>query len=618
MAMEVVENENYKAPHATVEDAVADGELAAKEKLVTATDAAKITFTNSKADGKDLNGDAKIEIQGVESVFVGLSKDELMKYANDPFWVRTRMALFVLFWLLWLAMLIGAVIIIVVTPRCASPPQLAWWQSSPVYNVEVTAFRDSNNDGTGDFEGLTSKLDYIKSLGMTTLLLNSIFPTALGSGGTTDFSTVDEGLLGTLHQFEALVNATKERDMHLVLEVLPGFTDATHPWFASSARKENGFDDLYVWRDGAGGDDSKPPNDWTMADGQPAWSWNSDRSQFFLHRRGVTKPDLNLRSFQLREHFNEILRLWLDRGISGFLVSNMTEGSASNTQEGDIPEVVVLLQDWRELLTNYSDSHDSMHRLLAVEALGKPAEMSRLYGSTDEPLADLVLNGEFARRSGTLDAQALDDLVHEALNATTAEGQWPSLVLGAKGVPRLAYRASEDLLDGLHMVAALLRGTPLFYYGDELGVQGDLQDQSKDYVMQWYHPSDSEGPSVTSVEAQRNETNSHLKVVQHSVALREKLAVRLGSTVTSVLNNGTVFTMLRVRKGTPGYLVVVNTAHEPVTVNLAEASSHIPESGHVDVVSTYSTRALQSKVRLGELSLDQHEALVLQFVPIFE
>ncbi|CAN8031610.1 unnamed protein product [Ixodes persulcatus] len=612
--MEVVENENYKAPHATVEDAVADGELAAKEKLVTATDAAKITFTNSKADGKDLNGDAKIEIQGVESVFVGLSKDELMKYANDPFWVRTRMALFVLFWLLWLAMLIGAVIIIVVTPRCASPPQLAWWQSSPVYNVEVTAFRDSNNDGTGDFEGLTSKLDYIKSLGMTTLLLNSIFPTALGSGGTTDFSTVDEGLLGTLHQFEALVNATKERDMHLVLEVLPGFTDATHPWFASSARKENGFDDLYVWRDGAGGDDSKLPNDWTMADGQPAWSWNSDRSQFFLHRRGVTKPDLNLRSFQLREHFNEILRLWLDRGISGFLVSNMTEGSASvsNTQEGDIPEVVVLLQDWRELLTNYSDSHDSMHRLLAVEALGKPAEMSRLYGSTDEPLADLVLNGEFARRSGTLDAQALDDLVHEALNATTAEGQWPSLVLGAKGVPRLAYRASEDLLDGLHMVAALLRGTPLFYYGDELG----LQDQSKDYVMQWYHPSDSEGPSVTS--AQRNETNSHLKVVQHSVALREKLAVRLGSTVTSVLNNGTVFTMLRVRKGTPGYLVVVNTAHEPVTVNLAEASSHIPESGHVDVVSTYSTRALQSKVRLGELSLDQHEALVLQFVPIFE
>uniref|UniRef100_V5HDE0 alpha-glucosidase n=1 Tax=Ixodes ricinus TaxID=34613 RepID=V5HDE0_IXORI len=453
---------------------------------------------------------------------------------------------------------------------------------------------------------------------MTTLLLNSIFPTAPGSGGTTDFSTVDEGLLGTLHQFEALVNATKERDMHLVLEVLPGFTDATHPWFASSAKKENGFDDLYVWRDGAGGDDSKPPNDWTMADGQPAWSWNSDRSQFFLHRRGVTKPDLNLRSFQLRERFNEILRLWLDRGVSGFLVSNMTEGSASNTQEGDIPEVVVLLQDWRQLLTNYSDSHDSMHRLLAVEALGKPAEMSRLYGSTDEPLADLVLNGEFARRSGTLDAQALNDLVHEALNATTAEGQWPSLVLGAKGVPRLAYRASEELLDGLHMVAALLRGTPLFYYGDELGVQGDLQDQSKNYVMQWYHPSDSEGPSVTSVEAQRNETNSHLKVVQHSVALREKLAVRLGSTVTSVLNNGTVFTMLRVRKGTPGYLVVVNTANEPVTVNLAEASSHIPESGHVDVVSTHSTRALQSKVRLGELSLDQHEALVLQFVPIFE
>lgn len=616
--MEAVENENYKAPHATVEDAVADGELAVKEKLVTPTDAAKITFTNSKGDGKDRNGDAKIEIQGVEPLFVGLSKDELMKYANDPFWVRTRMALFVLFWLLWLAMLVGAVIIIVVTPRCASPPQLAWWQSSPVYNVEVAAFNDSNNDGRGDLEGLAFSLDYIKKLGITTVLLNSIFPTDPSGGGTTDFSTVDSRV-GGLPQFEALVNASRDKGMHLVLEVLPGFTDATHPWFASSAKKESGFDALYVWRDGAGGDDTTPPNDWTMADGQSAWSWNSDRGQFFLHRRGVTKPDLNLRSLQLQDRFNEILRLWLDRGVSGFLVSNMTEDTTTDGNAGDIPEVVVLLQDWRQLLTNYSDGHGSVHRLLAVEALGKPAETKRLYGSSDEPLADLVLDGQFARQSGALDAHALNDLVHQALNATTAEDQWPSLVLGAKGVARLASRVGEELLDGLHMVAALLRGTPVFYYGDELGVKGDEADPSLHYVMQWYLPNGTEGSSAvtTSVEAQKNETNSHLKVVQHSVALREQLAVRLGSTVTSVLNNGTVFTMLRVRKGTPGYLVVMNTGPEAVTVNLAEASSHIPESGHVDVVSTHSTRALKSKVRLGELPLDPHEALVLQFVPIF-
>ncbi|CAN8000152.1 unnamed protein product, partial [Ixodes hexagonus] len=475
--MEVVENENYKAPHAVVEDGVADGELAVKEKLVTPTDAAKITFTNSKADGKDRNGDAKIEIQGVEPVFVGLSKDELMKYANNPFWVRTRMALFVLFWLLWLAMLVGAVIIIVVTPRCASPPQLAWWQSSPVYNVEVAAFRDSNSDGYGDFEGLASKLDYIKSLGISTLLLNPIFPTAPGNGGTTDFNMVDDDLLGDLRQFEALVNATKERDMHLVLEVLPGFTDATHPWFSNSAKKKSSYDDLYVWRDGAQRDDNTPPNNWTMADGQPAWSWNTDRAQFFLHRRGVTKPDLNLRSPQLQERFDDFLQVWLDRGVSGFLVSNLTEDgiSVSDGKEGEVPEVVTLLQDWRQILVNYSLSHDAVHRLLAVEALGKPTEVSRLYGTADNPLADLVLNGEFARRSGTLDAHALNDLVVGALNATTAEGQWPSLVLGAKGAARLASRVGEDLLDGLHMVAALLRGTPLFYYGDELGVRGDVR-----------------------------------------------------------------------------------------------------------------------------------------------
>uniref|UniRef100_A0A023GBE5 Putative tpa exp: amino acid transporter n=1 Tax=Amblyomma triste TaxID=251400 RepID=A0A023GBE5_AMBTT len=238
-----VENENYKPPHVN-EDGL-EREEAVTDKLVASGDGTKITFTNSKADGKDRNGDAKIEIQGVESQFVGLSKEELMKYATDPFWIRLRMALFVLFWLLWVAMLVGAVAIIVLTPRCAPPPRLAWWQSSPVYNVEVASFSDGNGDGTGDFAGLLSKLDYIKELGMGTLLLRSIFPST-AMGAVKDYMAVDP-TLGSLDDVEALLNATKGKDLHVVLEINPAFTSNEHEWFTNSKEGKEGFQDLFVW-----------------------------------------------------------------------------------------------------------------------------------------------------------------------------------------------------------------------------------------------------------------------------------------------------------------------------------------------------------------------------------
>lgn len=611
--MESVENENYKAPLPAE-----DGTSAAKEKLVTA-DATKITF--SKADGKDQNGDAKIDIEGVQSPFVGLSKEELMKYANDPFWVRMRMALLVLFWLLWLAMLVGAIAIIVITPRCAPPPQLAWWQSSPVYHVEVAAFKDSNGDGRGDFLGLASKLDYIKSLGMSTVLLSNIFPTS-GDGGILDFTKVNEAELGSEEDFLALVNATQERGMHLVLEMLPGFTDLQHPWFADSAAQKEGFGDLYVWANGSQDTPDAPPNDWVMSNGIPAWSYNAERASFYLHRRGPHSPDLNLHSPHVQEKLHEVLRFWLDKGVSGFLVANLTGGADGlEDKSGYLPDVLHLLKDWRELLGNYSATHETSHRLLAVEFSGSAVDAAKLQGSSEEPAADLVLNGAFVEQETAPTATSLQQLVKGTLDVVTPKGHWSSLVLGRGGLPRLVSRVGDELLDGLHMVAALLQGTPVFYYGDELGL--GKEGSSAQSMMPWKseetaNTATADGSHAAVADIGGNMTVSHVDVVRSAVALREKIAVRLGTTVTSVLGNGTVFVMLRVRKGTPGYMVVFNTHSEAVTVNLAEASSHVPESGHVEVVSGGSGLSKESKVKLGDFPLNPQEAVVLQFVPIFQ
>lgn len=601
--MESVENENYKPPHAH-EDGL-ERDAAVTEKLVAPGDGTKITFTTNKADGKDQNGDAKIEIQGVESQFVGLSKEELMKYANDPFWVRLRMTLFVLFWVLWIAMLVGAVAIIVLTPRCAPPPQLAWWQSSPVYNVEVAAFADSDGNVRGDVAGLVSKLDYIKELGMRTLLLNDIFAKD-DAGATVDYTAVEDGL-GSVTDVEALLNATKEKEMHVVLGINPAYVSTHHQWFVDSRESKEGFQDLFVWHQA---DQGSPP----AGEMPSAWTYDNTRASFYLHQSAEDTADINWKSPQALQLFTGVLRFWLDRGVSGFLVyyTSLDRTSPAQATLATEADVLGLLTEWRQVLGNYSAAHTTDHRLLAVQVDRSPSEASPLYGSPDEPAADLVLSKPFERHVDKTNATSLRVFVQGTLDATP-QGHWPSFVLGGSGFARLAERAGV-LLDGLHMVAALVQGTPVFYYGDEISQEcGSVSPPCK---MVW-----TEEAATTpgfSVEAQSG-NSSHLEVVRGAGALRDKLAVRLGTTTTSVLGaNSTVFVMLRVRKGTPGFMAVVNGDHQQVTVNLADASSHVPESGHVEVKSTHSAHVLQSKVKLHEFTLEPYEAVILQFVPIFE
>jgi solute carrier family 3 protein 2 len=130
----------------------------ADEKLVnedgplkTNNDASEVKFLSIDSQ----NGDAKIDVENVKIAFAGMGKEELMKFANDPFWVRLRWFLFIFFWLLWVAMLAGAVTIIIMAPKCASPAPLKWWEQSPLYEVFVPAFKDGDEsgDGIGDLEG---------------------------------------------------------------------------------------------------------------------------------------------------------------------------------------------------------------------------------------------------------------------------------------------------------------------------------------------------------------------------------------------------------------------------------------------------------------------------------
>lgn len=104
--------------------------------------------------------------------FNGLSKNDIIKYGSDPFWVKVRWAIFAIFWLLWIGMLVFAVFIVIFTPKCPYRPKLQWWQSEVIYQLDVTSFKDSDGNGIGDLEGLTEKLNYFSNLGTKVLCLN--------------------------------------------------------------------------------------------------------------------------------------------------------------------------------------------------------------------------------------------------------------------------------------------------------------------------------------------------------------------------------------------------------------------------------------------------------------
>ncbi|XP_064484126.1 maltase 1-like [Ornithodoros turicata] len=644
--MNSVENDNYKAPLPASDEP--DG--AANEKLMASGDSTKIKFTSGNshptADGKaDLNGDAKVDIENVQA-FVGLSKEELMKYATDPFWVRMRMLLFVLFWVLWVAMLVGSVIIIVLTPRCAPPPQLEWWQSAPAYTVRVDAFRDSDGDGVGDLRGLVSKLQYIKELGIGTLILSPVYQMATTPPhGPTDFRAVDSKL-GSMEDFEALLNTTQEMGLHVVLELDPTFTSKEHEWFKQSRDHSETsllYRGYYIWRYR---DLSEPRNNWLTASGDSVWEYQDNRGEFVMLAWNGTYPKLNCEHDGVKYEFVDIMRFWLDKGVAGFKMNgaaylcvnhdfmdeeeDATVASANDydkldhKQTKDRPETFVLLEEWREFLLNYTAKKGTDYKVLMVDDAARvtSGNASAYFGTAEKPLADLVLNRAVLTLAQPLNAHSFHAFAERTLNSTP-EGKWPSYVFDSEDLPRLASRIGHGYLDAVHMFALISRATPFLLYGDELGTLDTENGQPA--AMQW---TADEPPATFSlprhpdyqtlnVGAQEGNGTSHLDVLKRVASLRDKPAVRLGDTVLAVLGED-VFVMMRVRKGTPGYLLVVNFSHQETTVDLGQASSHVPESGHVEAASVGSSRHHDAKVKLAGFHLSPHEAVLIQFVPIFQ
>lgn len=220
------------------------------------------------------------------------------------------------------------------TARLSTPPSEArnrpttpWWVDAVVYQVYPRSFADGNGDGMGDLPGVTSRIPYLRTLGVDAIWLSPFYLSPQHDGGydVADYRTVDPRF-GTLADADALIEAAHEADIRVIVDLVPNHTSSEHPWFQAALAAAPGSPERarYHFVEGRGEDGELPPNNWQSVFGGGAWSRVTEADgtpgQWYLHLFDTTQPDLNWEDEEVREEFRAILRFWLDRGVDGFRV----------------------------------------------------------------------------------------------------------------------------------------------------------------------------------------------------------------------------------------------------------------------------------------------------------
>lgn len=544
------------------------------------------------------NGDAKIDIDNLKSAFAGMGKEELMKFANDPFWVRTRWFLFILFWLLWAGMLAGAIAIIIMAPKCAAPAPREWWEQSPVYKVDVATFASKK----GDLAGVTSKLDYIKSLGVKTVVVSSVVKaTDLDSDGQDEFISVSQKY-GTWDDFKAFISAAKEKGLHILLQFVPNHSSVKNPLFVKSAAKEEPYTSYYVWAPSRGFDgDGKPipPNNWLSVSGGSAWEWHDGRKEFYLHQFDKEQADFNFRNNEVVNYIMKSMQFWFDKGVTGLYIDKaqylfedeaLRNASISrnvglthdqydfydHVYTSNLNELIPLIKEWKELAGNSS----------GIISVGEVNPQQRANGS----IAHLEVRQQKFKQGFTA-----DDL-EKTILSTISSVTLPVWELQAEDVSQKEV---------LQLTSVLLPGTSVIRAGQELGL-------SERDTISW---DNSTGEAELNVISQQENPDSSYSMYHTLIEARKWPSILYGTTKTNTFNN-TVFAYTRIKSGNPGFLVVTNIGEETATVDLRQLPS-VPNELSV-IARTHNLHEsipLKNKVESSAVSLPSKSVAVFSFVP---
>ena len=359
-----------------------------------------------------------------------------------------------------------------------------WWQTGIIYQIYPRSFQDSNGDGVGDIQGIIERLPYLVELGIDAIWLSPIFTSPMADFGydIADYRDVDP-LFGSMADLDRLIEAAHQKDLKLLLDLVPNHTSDQHPWFIRSrASLDNPQRDWYIWREP--GPDGTPPNNWLSEFGGSGWQYDSSTKQYYYHTFLSTQPDLNWRNPAVRKAMHEVMRFWLRRGVDGFRVDavwylmkddqfrdnppnpacvagGLPRDALIPVYTADLPEVHDAIGGMRQVVDEFSD------RVLLGE-IYLPIERLVTYYGRD--LKGVHFPYNFALLTAKWSAGEIAKLIEE-YEAALPPGGWPNWVLGNHDRPRLASRIGEAQARVAAMLLLTLRGTPTLYYGDEIGMQ---------------------------------------------------------------------------------------------------------------------------------------------------
>uniref|UniRef100_A0A1L8DQP8 alpha-glucosidase n=2 Tax=Nyssomyia neivai TaxID=330878 RepID=A0A1L8DQP8_9DIPT len=511
-------------------------------------------------------------------------------------------------------------------------PELDWWERAVLYQIYPRSFMDSDGDGIGDLNGITSRLPHLQEAGVYATWLSPIFASPMKDFGydISDFKSINPEY-GTMEDFEQLLHEARRLHIRLILDFVPNHTSDLHEWFIKDEEGDPNYADYYVWRDGIMVDGVRmPPNNWLSVFHGSAWTWSEKRQKFYLHQFAKEQPDLNFENPKVVAEMTDVLKFWLDKGIDGFRVDAINHlfedpSFADNPPNRDIydpmdydhfdtiyskdlPKSYQQVYDWRKYLDTYAEEHQTDTKVLLTEAYTNIENTMKWHVSEDRTQKGAHFSFNFQliflkTLPDELPAADVKAAIDEWLEHLP-EGFQANWVLGNHDRPRVASRFGTDLVDNMNILVQTLPGVAVTYYGEEIGMEDfrgiswqDTQDPqacgsnetvyqqyTRDPVrtpMQWdnslnagfstyANPWLPVHPDYTqnNLAQQKVTERSTFKLYQELVKLRIDHALEYGDYKSEALSNG-VFAYSRMMEGHDDCLVIaLNFASTEATVDL--------------------------------------------------
>jgi maltose alpha-D-glucosyltransferase / alpha-amylase len=395
--------------------------------------------------------------------------------------------------------------------------QPLWFKTAVFYELHTRAFFDSSDDGSGDFRGLAQKLDYLQWLGVDCIWLLPFYPSPLRDGGydIADFDGVHDDY-GTLEDFREFVREAHERGLRVIADLVMNHTSSDHPWFQESrSSRDSAKRDWYVWSDDAG----------RYADARiifvdtetSNWTWDPVAEQYYWHRFFHHQPDLNYENPEVQKAMLGVLRFWLDIGLDGFrldAVPYLYEEEGTNCEnlprtheylkrvraevDASYPDRVLLAEanQWPEDVVHYFGDGDECHMAFHFPVM--PRMFMGLRREEAKPMLEILDRtpripesaqwGLFLRNHDELTLEMVTDEERDYMYAEYARDPRMKINLGIRRRLAPLLDGGRDEIELMHAILFSLPGSPVLYYGDEIGMGDNVYLGDRDGVrtpMQW-------------------------------------------------------------------------------------------------------------------------------------